>query len=132
MQSNNISQSINKMKLEYETRWKNTVCDRFMKDKISEAEQTLERMRSSWMNRYVYSVVLRLSEMSLEQCQQWKTSVGELPDYLSEDNLKEFSQLTEQITEKLKAYKINGVVELFKSLTSEEQKRCLEILSRIK
>lgn len=131
IQSNNIAQSINKLKLEYETRWKGTVCEKFMKDKISEAEQTLERMRNGWMNRFVYSVVSRLSEMTLGQCQQWRTSVGEIPDYLSEDNLREFAQLSEKITEKLKIYKINGVVELYKSLNSDEKKRCLEILRGI-
>ena len=131
LQSNSISQSINTMKLEYETRWKGTVCDKYMRYRISEAEETLERMRNGWMNRFVYSVVSRLSEMTVGQCQQWRTSVGEIPDYLSEDNLREFAQLSERITEILKVYKINGVVELYRSLTSDEKKRCLDILSRI-
>ena len=68
--------------------------------------------------------------MSVAQCLKWQSTVSELPDYLEEEDLHEVIALSDVVTEKIKSQRIQGVVEMFNSLSIDEQRECLIILNR--
>ena len=72
-----------------------------------------------------------IDSMTVAQCLKWQSTVSELPDYLEESELDELTDLTKLITEKIKSQRIQGVIEMFNSLSGDEKTECLKLLYKI-
>lgn len=116
---------IESLEEEYNSKWKGTVCDRYMAEHITSLKDLQSQRRDDWLRKNVQSVIESIGTMTVSQCVQWQTTKSELPDFLTDKDLEEINLLAVLVTEKIKTQKINGVIELFTSLSSDEQKECL-------
>ena len=85
-------------------------------------------MRTKWIEKNVTDVLSNINSLSVTQCIQWQKIVSEVPEYLTESDLNLISSLSVKIAEIIKSQRINGVVEMFNTLTDEEKSECLHIL----
>lgn len=123
---------IDECEAEYHSKWCGTVCDKFFKEWIESLKSELNLKRQKWMESNVVSICNELDRMTVAQCVQWQSTVSELPTYLNENDINRITLLSEQVIEKIKLQKINGVVELFESLSDAEKQECLRILTQSK
>lgn len=120
--------SLSEIEREYEDKWISTVCNKYMKEWMNTIKTQIDSNRRNWMSKNVSEIRDSIDRMTIPQCIQWQTSVLEIPDYLSESDLNEVNELSRMVTQKVKAQRINGVIEMFKALSDEEKKECLNLL----
>lgn len=117
--------TIEMLESEYNSKWKGTVCDRYVKELIASIRDNLSKKRSDWLNKNVAGIKSSIDTMTVSQCVQWQGIISELPEFLTEDDLEEITSLSAIVTEKVKTQKINGIVEMFAALSDEEKAECL-------
>lgn len=122
---------IESLEEDYNNKWKCTVCDRYMVEYIASLKNIQSQKRNEWLRKNVLSVRESIETMTVSQCVQWQSSKTELPDFLTKKDLEEINALSVLVTEKIKTQKINGVIELFTALSSDEQKECLRQLQNL-
>ena len=120
--------TISEFEIEYDAKWKNTVCARYVLECIESSKDKIQRMRTKWIEKNVTDVLSNIDSLSITQCIQWQKIVSEVPEYLTESDLSLISSLSVKIAEIIKSQRINGVVEMFNTLTDEEKSECLHIL----
>lgn len=116
---------------EYNSKWKGTVCDRYMIEYITSLKGIQSQKRNEWLRKNIQSVRDSLGTMTVSQCVQWQNTKAELPDFLTDEDMEEINALSILITEKIKTQKINGVVEMFTALSEEEKQECLRRLQEL-
>ena len=116
---------------EYNSKWKGTVCDRYMTEYISSLNGIQAQKRNEWLRKNVQSVRDSIDTMTVSQCVQWQGTMLELPDFLTDSDLADITKLSSMITEKIKTQKINGILELYAALSAEEKSECLRRLQDI-
>ncbi len=116
---------------EYNSKWKGTVCDRYMTEYITSLKGIQSQKRNDWLRKNVQSVRDSLGTMTVSQCVQWQNTKSELPYFLTDKDMEEINALSVLITEKIKTQKINGVVEMFTALSEEEKQECLRRLQEL-
>lgn len=116
---------------EYYSKWKDTVCDRYMSEYLTSLRDIQAQKRTEWLRKNVQNIKDSISTMTVYQCVQWQSTKSELPDFLTTEDLEEINTLSVLVTEKIKTQKINGVVELFTALSEEEKRECLRRLREI-
>ena len=119
---------ISELENELLTKWKGTVCEGYVQESILTKKKLLDDRRTGWMRKNVSDVIIRIDTMTVAQCIQWQTATSNLPDYLTADDLKKVSGLSEEISKRIKAHRINGVVDMFQALSEDEKKECLHRL----
>ncbi len=122
---------IESLEEEYNSKWKGTVCDRYMTEYIDSLKGIQAQKRNEWLRKNVHGIRDSISTMTVSQCIQWQSTKSELPDFLTSEDLEEIHALSILVTEKIKAQKINGVVELFLALSDEEKQECLRRLREL-
>lgn len=110
---------------EYISKWKGTVCDRYMAEYISSLKSIQDKKRSEWLRKNVLAVQESIVTMTVTQCVQWQSTKSELPDFLTDEDLEEVNILSVRIAEKIKRQRIRGIVEMFAALSEEEKRECL-------
>ena len=120
--------TISELEIEYNAKWKNTVCAEYVLECIESYKNKIQRMRTRWIEKNVNDVLSGIDSLSVTQCIQWQKIVSEVPEYLTESDLSLISSLSVKIAEIIKSQRINGVVEMFNTLTDEEKSECLHIL----
>ena len=120
--------TISELEIEYDAKWKNTVCAGYVSECIESSKNKIQRMRTKWIEKNVTDVLSNINSLSVTQCIQWQKIVSEVPEYLTESDLNLISSLSVKIAEIIKSQRINGVVEMFNTLTDEEKSECLHIL----
>ena len=116
---------------EYNSKWKGTVCDRYMTEYISSLKGIQAQKRNEWLRKNVQSVRDSIDTMTVSQCVQWQGTMLELPEFLTDSDLADITKLSSMITEKIKTQKINGILELYAALSAEEKSECLRRLQDI-
>lgn len=116
---------------EYTTKWKGTVCDRYMSEYITSLKGIQSQKRNEWLRKNVLAIREAIGTMTVSQCVQWQSTKSELPDFLTNEDLEEINTLSVLVTEKIKTQKINGVVEMFTALSEEEKQECLRRLQEL-
>lgn len=116
---------------EYKSKWKGTVCDRYMTEYITSLKDVQSQKRNEWLRKNVQSVRDSIGTMTVSQCVQWQGTMSELPEFLTENDLADITKLSSMITEKIKTQKINGIIELYTALSVEEKSECLRRLQDI-
>lgn len=129
MKMSSASKSLAEIEFEYKEKWQGTLCDGYASALIASIKDNLNSKRNEWMKKNVSDILENTSSMSVAQCLRWQSIVSELPDYLEEEDLKKITSLTNIITAIIKSQKIQGVVELFSALSSEEKIECLKMLN---
>ena len=129
MKLNAASKEIVEIELDYQEKWRGTLCERYVLNLIKTLKNNINLKRNEWMRRNVIDIRLSIESMTVAQCLKWQSSVSELPDYLDENDLDELTALSQLITEKIKSQRIQGVVEMFNSLSSDEKEECLRLLN---
>ena len=122
---------IEKLETDYNEKWKGTVCDKYMLEYITSLKRGISQKRSEWLRKNLLSVKESIGTMTVSQCVKWQGTMSELPEFLTENDLKELNDLSVLITEKIKMQKINGVVEMFAALSEEEKQECLRRLQEL-
>ena len=122
---------IENLEEEYKSKWKGTVCDRYMAEYLTSLKDTLAQKRKDWLSKNVLSIRKSISTMTISQCVQWQGTMLELPEFLTNKDLEDITNLSLMITEKIKAQKINGIIELYVALSDEERLECLHKLQEI-
>ena len=122
---------IESLEEEFNSKWKNTVCDRYMTEYIDSLKIIQTQKRNEWMRKNVQNIHDSLETMTVSQCVQWQGTISELPEFLMEKDLEEITELSYIITNKIKNQKINGVVEMFISLSEDEKIECLHRLQAL-
>ena len=120
--------AISELENELLTKWKGTVCEGYVQEFILTKKKLLDDRRTGWMRKNVSDVIIRIDTMTVAQCIQWQTATSNLPDYLTPPDLEEVSGLSAEIAKRIKAHKINGVVNMFQALSEDEKKECLQRL----
>lgn len=128
MKFESASKDIHEIELDYNERWKGTVCEGYALELINSLKEKISLKRTEWMRRNVTEIHENLSYMSMAQCIKWQSLISELPDYLEDSDLDNVMKLSDLITEKIKSQKIQGVVEMFNALSEHEREECLSIL----
>lgn len=129
MKMSSASKSLPEIEIEYKEKWQGTLCDRYVSSLITSLKDNLNSKRNEWMKRNISDVFENTGSMSVAQCVKWQSTVSELPDYLEEDDLEKVTSLSIIISNIIKSQRIQGVVELFSSLSSEEKIECLKMLN---
>ena len=120
---------IDSLEDEYYSKWKGTICDRYMTEYITSLKSIQTQKRIEWLKRNVQSVRNSIDTMTVSQCVQWQSSMSDLPDFLDEKDLEDIAYLSSKVTKKIKEQRISGVVEMFSALSDDEKKECLNILT---
>ena len=123
--------SIEDLEAEYNSKWKDTVCDRYMTEYIASLKGIQAQKRNEWLRKNVQSVRDSIETMTVSQCVQWQGTMSELPEFLTDNDLADITNLSLMITEKIKTQKINGILELYVALSAEERAECLRRLQGI-
>ena len=129
MKMSSASKSLPEIEIEYKEKWQGTLCDKYVSSLITSLKDNLNSKRNEWMKRNISDVFENTGSMSVAQCVRWQSTVSELPDYLEEEDLDKVTSLSIIISNIIKSQRIQGVVELFSSLSSEEKIECLKILN---
>lgn len=127
--NNSIIESLEE---EYTRKWKGTVCDRYMTEYITSLKDIQDQKRNEWLKKNVQSIRDSINTMTVSQCIQWQGIMSELPEFLTEKDLEEITNLSTIITDKIKTQKINGIIELYAALSTEEKAECLCRLQELK
>lgn len=130
MKLNFAAKEIAELELDYKEKWQGTLCDSYVLNLIKTLKDNMSLKRNEWMRRNVIDIRVNIESMTVAQCLKWQSSVSELPDYLEESDLNELTELNRLITEKVKSQRIQGVVEMFNSLSSDEKAECLRMLNK--
>lgn len=125
------TKEISEIELDYKEKWQGTVCDVYVLNFIKILKDNIALKRNEWMRRNIIDIRKNIDSMTVAQCLKWQSTVSELPDYLEESELDELTALTQLITEKIKSQKIQGVIEMFNSLSGDEKTECLKLLYKI-
>ena len=123
--------TIERLENDYKSKWKGSVCDKYMSEFIESLKVAQSQKRNDWLRKNVSNIKVTVETMTIPQCVQWQNSMLDLPEFLTQSDLEEINDLSVRITEKIKTQKINGVIEMFASLSSEERKECLRRLQEL-
>lgn len=123
---------IENLEEEYTSKWKGTVCDRYMMEYIASLMGNQDQKRKEWLRKNVINVKESIAKMTISQCVQWQGIISELPNFLTDNDLEDITNLSSIITDKIKAQKINGIIELYAALSDEEKSECLLKLQEIR
>lgn len=123
---------IEDLEKEYNSKWKGTVCDRYMTEYIASLKGIQAQKRNEWLIKNVQSVRDSIETMTASQCVQWQGTMSELPEFLTDKDLEDITLLSSMITDKIKAQKINGIIELYAALSDEEKSECLRKLQEFR
>lgn len=129
MKLNTESKDISEIELDYKEKWQGTLCDEYVLNLIQSIKDKISLKRNEWMKRNVIDIRINIGYMTVAQCLKWQSSVSEIPDYLEERDLDELTTLSKIVIEKIKSQRIQGVIEMFNSLSIDERKECLKMLN---
>ena len=102
-----------------------------MTEYIASLKGIQAQKRNEWLRKNVQSVRDSIETMTVSQCVQWQGTMSELPEFLTDNDLADITNLSLMITEKIKTQKINGILELYVALSAEERAECLRRLQGI-
>lgn len=122
---------IESLEEEYNSKWKGTVCDRYMAEYITYLKGIQTQKRNEWLRKNILNIRESIESMTVSQCVQWRGTKSELPDFLTDEDLEAINALSVLITEKIKTQKINGVVEMFTALSEDEKRECMRRLQEL-
>ena len=123
---------IENLEEEYNNKWKDTVCDRYMVEYITSLKENQVQKRNEWLRKNILNVKESIASMTISQCVQWQGIISELPEFLTDKDLEDITLLSSMITDKIKAQKINGIIELYAALSDEEKSECLRKLQEFR
>lgn len=123
---------IENLEEEYNNKWKDTVCDRYMVEYITSLKEKQVQKRNEWLRKNILNVKESIASMTISQCVQWQGIISELPEFLTDKDLEDITLLSSMITDKIKAQKINGIIELYAALSDEEKSECLRKLQEFR
>lgn len=67
-----------------------------------------------------------------QKCMQWLESWNRAPYYINEENINKGNLIYEKVVNRRKQLKLDSIIEIFSSLSCEEQINCIELLNKIK
>lgn len=123
---------IENLEEEYNNKWKDTVCDWYMVEYITSLKENQVQKRNEWLRKNILNVKESIASMTISQCVQWQGIISELPEFLTDKDLEDITLLSSMITDKIKAQKINGIIELYAALSDEEKSECLRKLQEFR
>ena len=123
---------IENLEEEYNNNWKDTVCDRYMVEYITSLKENQVQKRNEWLRKNILNVKESIASMTISQCVQWQGIISKLPEFLTDKDLEDITLLSSMITDKIKAQKINGIIELYAALSDEEKSECLRKLQEFR
>lgn len=101
---------------------------------ISETKKKLsqfKREENDWGKKNIALVEVKLSQLSASDCANWLERTKVLPKFLGVEARTAHQKLKVEIENRLRTYKIEGVVSMFNALNYEERKACLKRLIEI-
>ena len=120
--------ALEKLKAEYHEIWKSTVCGAACLELIRETENKIASQRKRWVNKNIIAVMNHVDSLTAENCIAWKNANRNHPAYLTEEDIRLLEELNQQLDNRLKSLRIQGVVSMFCNLSAEEKEECIEIL----
>lgn len=103
-----------------------------MMEYIASLTGNQDQKRKEWLRKNVLNVKESIAKMTISQCVQWQGIISELPNFLTDNDLEDITCLSSMITDKIKAQKINGIIELYAAPSGEEKSECLRKLQEIR
>lgn len=96
---------------------------------INKRMQELESSQKEWHLSTLAPIDRSLGAYSASDCVNWIERTEVLPDYLSSHHRLLYKKAKDQVIERLHTCRIEGVVTMFNSLSPEEKKECLLLLT---
>ena len=103
-----------------------------MVEYITSLKENQVQKRNEWLRKNILNVKESIASMTISQCVQWQGIISELPEFLTDKDLEDITLLSSMITDKIKAQKINGIIELYAALSDEEKSECLRKLQEFR
>ena len=72
----------------------------------------------------------RAGKMTAGECIRWQNRCAERPDFLWDDDIIQLENAEETVSRRLRALRIQGVIEMFSELSDAEKAECLNILNK--
>ena len=123
---------ISELTLEYQSKWVNTVCANAMKSHINSLKKALDAKRQTWFDENLSDILYKVDNMSAAECIQWQNKCSNYPEFLTDKDMEILHSAQKVVNARIKSLKIQGVVEMFNELSSDEKTECLNILSCMK
>ena len=120
-----------KLRLDYEEKWRFTVCRQACLKLIHKIETSLEKKRAEWMKVNVIDISAKIENMTASECMHWKSTHETYPDFLTESDITELKKFRERMDYQLQTQRIQGVVSMYSKLTDAEKKECIQILLKM-
>ena len=101
---------------------------------VSETKKKLSQFKkeeNDWGKKNIALVEVKLSQLSASDCANWLERTKVLPKFLGVEARTAHQKLKVEIENRLRTYKIEGVVSMFNALNYEERKACLKRLIEI-
>lgn len=124
------SRTINDLVMEYNDFWISSVCADAMKKHISSLEKKRDEKRLSWINENISDMENRAEKMTAGECIRWQNKCAERPDFLWDDDIIQLENAEKTVSRRLRALRIQGVIEMFSELSDAEKAECLNILNK--
>lgn len=96
---------------------------------INKRMKELESSQKEWLLSTLAPIDRSLETYSASDCVNWIERTELLPDYLSSHHRQLYKKAKDQVIERLHTCRIEGVVTMFNSLSPEEKKECLLLLT---
>ncbi|MFJ8236352.1 hypothetical protein ACIQ34_11460 [Ureibacillus sp. NPDC094379] len=90
-----------------------------------EIDMRLNQKEVDWLKRFEFTEQ-DLTKWTAEQCTAWLGKVNNVPNYLTDKNLQNLSDLKVKVQTRMKDLSIEAVISLFNNLTSEEKIEAIE------
>ena len=112
-------------------RFEGTYLEKLAHDLYLRGESKMDNEEGRWLDRNVERVLPKIIEMKADKCMLWKNDTRRLPGFLSEKGRERYLEAAKLVDLRLRACRIDGIVEMFRALREAEKDECMERLMEI-
>lgn len=102
--------------------------DLVISNELREKLTRLEAEQQAWMDEVVFLALQSSEQFTASECINWLEKTVSLPIYIEANARSEYIKAKTVVEKRLHSCRVEGVVSMFNSLSSEEKEQCLELL----
>ena len=86
--------------------------------------------QEKWINTYLIPVESSTANMTAQKCVKWLNDTQTVPAYLDAACISRYHRAYEKVEQTLRSCRIQGVLSMYRELTSSEQEEFIRLISK--
>lgn len=99
---------------------------------LDRIDNNISELNLSWRKSNLCVKEDDIDNWNSQKCTQWLEAWNRAPYYINEENINKGNLICEKVIKRRKQLKLDSIIEIFSSMSSEEQINCIELLNKIK